>query len=219
MRSTLCPQGLQRHSAVVPKTSAAGSKGVPRAQREQQILDAAASEFSRYGFAGAALSGVAALAGVSRQLVLSYFGSKDGLYVACVERAGSSLIDRIERVVAAGEPPRQMATATLAAIFEALEHRPQDWNVIMDRTQPVDGTADTAAQGIRAVIEDQAARGVANLASLHELTDPEDAAVLTDVWISMVTALVDYWLRHPEHSAASMSERSSRVLTALIGEL
>ncbi|MCP3811822.1 TetR/AcrR family transcriptional regulator, partial [Mycobacteriaceae bacterium Msp059] len=98
-------------------TSVVGTKGVPRAQREQLILDAATEEFGQDGYAGAALSAVAARAGVSKPMVLSYFGSKDGLYVACVERAGANLIDRIEQVVAAGGAPLDMARDTLAAIF------------------------------------------------------------------------------------------------------
>ena len=88
----------------VEESRAVGTKGVPRPHREQLILDAAAEEFGRYGYAGAALSRVAAGAGVSKPLVLSYFGSKDGLYVACIERAGANLIDRIEQVLSAGQP-------------------------------------------------------------------------------------------------------------------
>ena len=120
----------------VEQSRAVGTKGVPRPHREQLILDAAANELGRYGYAGAALSRVAAGAAVSKPLVLSYFGSKDGLYVACIERAGANLIDRIEQVLSAGQPPVRMAQDTLAAIFTGLRPRPHDWNVINDRTLP-----------------------------------------------------------------------------------
>ena len=39
----------------VSSSRAVGTKGVPRAQREQLILDAATFEFGRFGYAGAAL--------------------------------------------------------------------------------------------------------------------------------------------------------------------
>jgi AcrR family transcriptional regulator len=217
MRPVASPPRPEQENAGVPEARAVGSKGVPRAEREQQILDAAVREFGRYGFAGAALSAVASATGVSKQLVLSYFGSKDRLYVACVQRAGTNLIDRIEQVIEAGQPPIRMAENTLAAIFTALESRPHDWNVIMDRTQPTAGAADEAARHIRSVIAGQAARGVATVADRGHLADPDDLSVLTDVWMNMVTALVNWWLRHPEQSAASMTRRSGRILAALTG--
>ena len=194
-----------------------GSKGVPRAQREQQILDAATAEFGRYGYAGAALSAVATAAGVSKQLVLSYFGSKDGLFIACVKRAGDNLVDPIERVLSAGDSPIRTAANTLAAIFDALEPRPNDWNVINDRTPPAGGPAHEAARQVRLTIAGQAARGVSGLAEPASFTDPDDISVLTDLWMSAVTALVRWWLRHPEQTAAQMNERSGRILAVLSG--
>lgn len=199
----------------VEKSRTVGTKGVPRPHREQLILDAAAEEFGRYGYAGAALSRVAAGAGVSKPLVLSYFGSKDGLYVACIERAGANLIDRIEQVLSAGQPPVRMAQDTLAAIFTGLRPRPHDWNVINDRTLPPGGVAHEAARRVRSAIADQASRGVGALANLRAL-DTDDLSLLTDIWMNMVTAVINWWLRHPERTAEEMTRRSQRVLTAII---
>jgi AcrR family transcriptional regulator len=191
-----------------------GSKGVPRVQREQLILDAATVEFGRFGYAGAALSAIAAQADVSKPLVLSYFGSKEGLFIACVERAGANLVKHIETVLTTQQRPRRMAEETLTAIFEALAPRPHDWNVVNDRTAPAGGEAYEAARRVRATISDQAARGVAAFADLPYLTEPDDVSLVTDVWTSAVTACVGWWLRHPDESAEQMSSRSRRVLTA-----
>ncbi len=199
----------------VEEARAVGTKGVPRPHREQLILDAAAEEFGRYGYAGAALSRVAAGADVSKPLVLSYFGSKDGLYVACIERAGANLIDRIEQVLSAGQPPVRMAQDTLAAIFTGLRPRPHDWNVINDRTLPPGGVPHEAARRVRNTIADQASRGVGTLAELRAL-DTDDLSLLTDIWMNMVTAVINWWLRHPERTAEEMTRRSQRVLTAII---
>ena len=92
--------------------------------------------------------------------------------------------------------------------------RPHDWNVINDRTPPAGGTAHEAAQRIRATIADQAARGVAAFADLPHLTDADDVSLLTDVWMSTVTACVNWWLRHPGETVTEMSKRSRHVLTA-----
>jgi AcrR family transcriptional regulator len=50
------------------------------------LLDAALAEFSAKGRAGARVSEIAARAGVNKQLISYYFGGKDGLYDALVQR-------------------------------------------------------------------------------------------------------------------------------------
>lgn len=179
---------------------AVGSKGVPRTQREQLILDAATVEFGRCGYAGAALSAIAAQADVSKPLVLSLFGSKESLYIACVTREGANLVDHIETAFATQQSPRQMAEDTLTAIFQALAPRPYDWNVVNDRTPPTGGRAHEAARRVRATIAEQAARGVAACAASPYLTESDDLSLVTDVWMSAVTACVGWWLRHPDES-------------------
>lgn len=192
-----------------------GSKRVPRAEREEIILDAATAEFGQYGHAGASLSAIAAGAGVSKQLVLSYFGSKDALFAACAQRAGAAIADRIDAVLAAGGPPLVLAEGTLAAIFTALAPRPHDWNVLNDRTTPAGSAAHRATRTARVRIVEQARAGVGTLAALDAVADADDLEILTDIWMGSVSALVGWWLRHPDRSAAEMTERGRRALLAL----
>jgi len=50
------------------------------------LLDAALAEFAANGFEGARVSEIAERAGVSKQLVSYYFGGKEGLYEAILQR-------------------------------------------------------------------------------------------------------------------------------------
>lgn len=194
--------------------STAGTKGVPRAEREQQILDAAVAEIGRVGYAGLSPAGVGQRAGVSKPLIYAYFGSKDGLYVACVERAADLLERAIEPAIT-GRVGIEMAVATLDAIFSALEPRPHDWTVLFDRSHPDQGPAAEAVRAARRRIADQAARGVTAGVAGRVGEDDGDLSAVTDVWMGSVTALVHWWLRHPGESAAAMSARSRRIVTAL----
>src|SRR4051794_26466639 len=56
----------------------AGTKGVPRAEREAQIVTAATEVFGAQGFAATSVADVAARAGISKPLIYQYFGSKEG---------------------------------------------------------------------------------------------------------------------------------------------
>ena len=53
--------------------------------RRDRILAAALAEFSRHGFAGARVERIAASAGVNKQLLFHYFGSKRGLHRAAMK--------------------------------------------------------------------------------------------------------------------------------------
>jgi AcrR family transcriptional regulator len=196
---------------------------MPRAEREALILDAAVREFGASGYAGATVSSIADAADVSKPLVMRYFGSKEDLYIACVTRAGENLATRIEPVLATDAPSLSMAADTLAAIFAGLQARPHDWTVLHDRTVERGSAAHDAARDQRHRITGQGARGVAALAasvpdSVTGELDVDDLAVLSEIWIAVVTAMVQWWLRHPDQTAAQMTQRCYRLL-AVIGRL
>jgi AcrR family transcriptional regulator len=61
-----------------------------REEREREIVEAGQRVCAEKGFAGTTLDDIAEEAGISRQLIIQYFGGKEGLYVALVE---SSLVE------------------------------------------------------------------------------------------------------------------------------
>ena len=76
----------------------AGTKGVPRADREAQIVEAASEVFGTRGFAATSVGDIAERAGISKPLIYNYFGSKEGLLRACLHRAIDILADEFERI-------------------------------------------------------------------------------------------------------------------------
>ncbi|ART74286.1 hypothetical protein BTO20_37105 (plasmid) [Mycobacterium dioxanotrophicus] len=193
----------------------AGTKGVPRVEREQQILDAAIVEFGRRGYAGASIAEIASQAGISKPLIYGYFGSKEGLYIACVQRTGARLVTAIERVLGSADPTMKMAEETLRAVFTVLQTQPLAWNVVYDRSVPDNSEAKIAAEYVVDCIHGQAVRGVSAILTARGFTDPLDMSALAAVWASTVTALVNWWLVHPEQTAEQMTKRSARILAAI----
>lgn len=195
-----------------------GSKGMPRGEREAQILDAAAVEFGTRGYASVLVVDVARRAGVSKPLVHQYFATKDGLCAACVERAGAALTSEIAAAMTTPGPSvRTAAGAVLDAVFTALEPRPHDWNVLYDRSVPAGTAAATVARRYRRLIAEQAAAGVSSAFAGGSPTDPRDLEVLTRVWMNSVSAVVSWWLDNPDQTAEQMRERAHRVLAHLLG--
>jgi len=71
------------------------------ASRRDRILSAAALEFAQHGFAGARVERIAAAAGVNKQLLFHYFGSKTGLHRAALK----SLLERPAPAAQASKAP------------------------------------------------------------------------------------------------------------------
>ncbi|HSV41158.1 MAG TPA: TetR/AcrR family transcriptional regulator [Nocardioidaceae bacterium] len=188
-----------------------GTKGVPREEREQQILDVAVEEFGRRAYANASMTRIAEAAGISKPLIYSYFDSKDGLFLACLHRAGANLVEQVE--AAQTGPMLSRALDTLAAIVRTLEPRRYDWAVLYDATLP-EGTAvhDTAMQ-YRKKLAALGAAGVTEL--LAGKANPDDASLLTHLWLHSVSAAVGWWLEHPEETAESITARVMRLASLL----
>jgi len=112
----------------VAKRPEAG-KRVPRAVREREILGVAEREFAEHGFQGASMDAVAAAAGISKPLVYSYFGSKEGLYRAIVARAGDNFRTTVADVAAGGAADVRMWRGILA-YFDFVERYRWGWTVL-----------------------------------------------------------------------------------------
>jgi AcrR family transcriptional regulator len=67
------------------------TRRLPRAERREQILDAATRAFARNGFSATGLDDVAAEARITRVLLYRHFESKTDLYRAVLDRAMTRL--------------------------------------------------------------------------------------------------------------------------------
>lgn len=71
------------------------TRRMPRAQRREQILEAATRTFARGGFANTGLDAIAAEAGVTPVIVYRHFASKADLYRAVIESGHTRLRDAV----------------------------------------------------------------------------------------------------------------------------
>lgn len=204
------PAGTTRRTA-----RRTGTKGVPRADREEQILDAALRELGRVGFAATSVAAVAERAGISKPLVYNYFGSKEGLYGACVDHAGDLLGDEIERIAGLGAVGIERGMLTLEGMAEVLDSRPYLWRVLFDPSAPTEGPAADAVRRATARIERIAEEGVTEMLTLAGDPDPVDHAVMTRVWLGIVDTVMRWWADHPEEPAVEVSRRARRIVGAL----
>lgn len=196
--------------------SNAGTKGVPRADRERQIVQIASVAFGTDGFAATNLADVARAAGISKPLIYSYFGSKEGLYAACLDDAGQLLGGEIERIARGGAVGIQRGLQTLAGMFDVLADRRHVWRLLHDPTAPSTGQIVDVIATHTERIDKLAHEGVSELLALAGISDDLDVSAMTAAWLGIVDSLMDWWVDHPDQDAASMTDRVTRLFGALL---
>jgi AcrR family transcriptional regulator len=194
-----------------------GTKGVPRAEREQQILAEAVGEFAARGYAAASMVDIARRAGISKPLIYQYFGSKDRLYLAALHAVSGGLLERLEQAETAVDDSLASRIYPLRAIFEALEPQREAWRMLFDPSVPAGGEIAEAAAEYRARTSAIAASGSARFLEARGISGELDASALSAVWLGVVNSLVGWWLEHPAESADAMIERCYRLLAAILG--
>jgi AcrR family transcriptional regulator len=102
---------------------------MPRPAREQSILDAAGQVFAG-GYHGASMDEIAGLADVSKPMLYAYFGSKEGLYVAYVDRTGRELLDRLAGATTPGDQPTVRLRAGILEFLSFIEEHRDGWQVL-----------------------------------------------------------------------------------------
>ncbi|MFE1417017.1 TetR/AcrR family transcriptional regulator [Streptomyces sp. NPDC085524] len=200
-----------------PKSTSAkaGTKGVPREHRRQQMLDAATQEFGTRGYAAASLPAIAARVGVTKTLLHQYLGTKEDLYVACLVPVGDRLLEAVRTAMGAdGGAAPDTPLRVLRAVFEALEGRREAWFVLYDATLPPGGEAERRASEYWSAIDRLAAGGTAEMLRAAGSADPLDADALKYVWRDLVATLVRWWVKHPEQTPEAMTQRCARLFAA-----
>ncbi|SEL51158.1 MULTISPECIES: TetR/AcrR family transcriptional regulator [Rhodococcus] len=109
---------------------AGGTKRLPRAVREQQMLDAAVEVFSVNGFHDTSMDAIAAAAQISKPMLYLYYGSKEELFAACIHREGLRFV---EAITPAGDPslsPREQLRAALVGFLGFVDQNRSSWMVL-----------------------------------------------------------------------------------------
>jgi AcrR family transcriptional regulator len=114
---------------------------VPRAVREEQLLEVAEQVFATQGYQGTSIEDIARTAGVTRPVVYDHFGSKEGIYLACVRRARGELERLINEAAGSSDDPAGQLWAGINAYFEFVERHGRAWDVLFGQGSAVAGPA------------------------------------------------------------------------------
>ena len=162
---------------------------MPRAERERQMLDVAHALFAQRGFAALTMDDVASAVGVTKPLLYSYWGNKETLFLACMDRSSEALFAAVLNSVRAAPDAAEGVRAAARAFFAFVDRERDAWQVVFDPTSPPNGAI--------------AARVAADRARLTNL--------IADAFLELVPA------RHRDRARLDVEARSHAILGAAEG--
>ncbi|WP_225731931.1 MULTISPECIES: TetR family transcriptional regulator [unclassified Nocardia] len=141
------------------------------AATKERILTAAAAEFAEYGVAGARVDRIAAAAEANKRAIYDYFGDKNKLFAAVLERLMADLAEAVP-------PGDDDLTAYAERLFDYHRAHPQAVRLLMWEALEI-GDQPVPAESTRAAHYADKLRAAA-------AGDPEDAATRLFLTLGMV---------------------------------
>jgi AcrR family transcriptional regulator len=184
-----------------PVKRRAGTRLVPRAVREEQMLEVAGEVFAERGFHPASMDEIAERADISKPMLYAYFGSKEGLYSAYMGRTGTQLLEAMAAAVDPSLQPGPQVYASMAAFLGFVEAHREGWAVLQ---------RELAAGGGGPLAEDVARVRATIVKRMAGLLAPHLGDVRADAlahgFVGAGESLATWWLDHPDHTREQVAE-------------
>ena len=173
---------------------------MPRSAREQLILRVAGQVFAEGGYERASMDRIASLAGVSKPMLYAYFGSKEGLYLAYIERTGGELVQRLvsaDRSDGIG-PNAPRLRAVINEFLAFVQEHSDGWTVLFRELNARQPLAEQVSQ-LRSEVVDEVRRMLESNdePSWVGLRPPASEGVAEAI-VGAGEALANWWLKKPE---------------------
>jgi AcrR family transcriptional regulator len=188
---------------------------MPRERREQLILDVAGGVFAREGYHHASMDEIAEMADVSKPMIYAYFDSKEGLYLAYIERAGGELLERLVNATPRDRKPASMLHARISEFLSFVEEHGDGWRVLFGEVGSTRLFADRVAR-IRGRIADQIRRMVQEGVATCPGYSAPAADAIAHALVGAGESLANWWLGHPDVPRDQVADWYFGVVQAVI---
>jgi AcrR family transcriptional regulator len=178
-----------------------------RGERMEQTLNVAHALFAERGYAAVTMDEVAGAVGVTKPLLYNYFGNKERLYIACMERAGDALSATIADAVRATASPGDALGAGLRAFFSFLDADRAAWAVLFDETLPHAGEVSERVSDYRGrILEIVAGAMLGQMPPRRRRGARVEVEALSVAVLGAAEALARWWLLSEALSAQAAAE-------------
>jgi AcrR family transcriptional regulator len=176
---------------------------MPRADRERQMMSVAEQVFAERGYVAASMDEIAERVGVSKPMLYEYFGSKEGLLVACIRQARAELLRVTSRAAVDAQTPEDMLRDGLVAYFQFIRAHSQTWALLRTEAAVV---GPSAAEEIEAGRQQQTDLISGTMALYAPRPSPVDLTLAAEVIVGGCERLALWCERHQETTPEQAAE-------------
>ena len=155
--------------------------------------------FADRGYANVSMDAIAAETGITKPLLYSYFDSKEGLYVACIERFHAPLEQAIRELQGATLPPERWLWEGALAAFRFIGAHRDGWKrfFLEPAAHGEQAAATVEALRERAVVllSEMFARATRGSGLSAEVQGQIPAQVY--IFVGGIESLARWWVAHP----------------------
>jgi len=126
---------------------------LPRAVREQQMLDAAVQIFSVNGYHETSMDAIAAQAQISKPMLYLYYGSKEELFGACLDRELGRFVDEVRSQIDFKQSPKELLRTAVLAFLNYIDANRASWMVLYSQATSSQAFAHTVREGRERIID------------------------------------------------------------------
>lgn len=113
------------------------------------MLDVAERVFGEQGYRATSMDEIAERCGVSKPMLYEYFGSKDGLLLACVSRSRTELYDATAAAMAEAATPEEVLRRGMHAYFEFMDSRSPSFAMLLQEPMVLPSATTEAIEATR----------------------------------------------------------------------
>jgi AcrR family transcriptional regulator len=186
---------------------------MPRQEREQLILEVAGQVFARGGYHSGSMDEIAELADVSKPMLYAYFGSKEGLYLAYIDRTGRELLERLVAAAAREHDPAVRVRARIAEFLAFVEEHRDGWRVLFREMTSTAPLAEEVA-GLRGQITEVVRRMVEGAVPPQSSLAPPASEAVAHAIVGAGESIANWWLEHPEVARQEVARWYAEVVQA-----
>jgi AcrR family transcriptional regulator len=189
---------------------------MPREAREQLILDVAGQVFARGDYHSASMDEIAGLADVSKPMLYTYFGSKEGLYVAYIDRTGRELLEKLVHAAGRDDPVLPALRSRIVEFLAFVEEHGDGWTVLFRALTASRPLAEEVAQ-LRARIAAAVRRMIEDSVASRGPLPAHAADAIAHAIVGAGESLANWWLDHPEVPREEVADWYVGVVQAAVG--
>jgi AcrR family transcriptional regulator len=179
------------------------------------MVAAAERLFSERGYHGVSMDQIAAASGITKPMLYDYFGSKEGLFLACMERARGRLFEAIGGAVRGAGDAEGALRAGIEAFLTVANEQRATWPVLFGEG----GRFNDAAAAIRAEQAGLIAQLLRELPGWQREPDAEELDALAHIFVGAAEAIAFWAVARPGITLDRVAGHLMAVLWPVVREL